>query len=260
MQFATIVPTAYLDLIKEKNYHMALAHLIGKDRVYTEFYEKQASRGAFVIMDNGIIEGEPQPIDKLCKRATAIGAQEIVLPDAYRDMEKTLQQTSDAMDYMLLNRIDLKVMAVAQGATFEEWCQCAVELLHMGIDTLGIPKVLTTMAGRDGRAEGIKYLYEEYPRLTKNVQFHLLGCWDTPLECKTISKLVQQGDLPEIRGCDSAIAYVYARDGLRVCDGPRPSGAIDFGAKDADVKILQENIEIWETSGNVQKDKITKLF
>lgn len=260
MQLATILPTHYLHLIEGRPYHMALAHLVGKDTAYTEFYKRQVvEHKSFVLMDNGVIEGAPQPIEVVCKRAELINATEIILPDVFKSCEETLEKTYAAIDFVKKNYPHLKMMAVPQGQSVEEWLECANIMLDWDIDTIGIPKVLTSLGGRDARLQVLAQLNEDCPKQMKSVETHLLGCWENPIECTMVAKAVQQGDLLPVRGCDSAIAYVYARDNMLITQGPRPSGAIDFGAKDAEESCLLENIEIWENSVILDRGNVTKL-
>jgi len=255
MKFATILPTAYLYLIDGKPYHMALAHLIGKDAAYTNFYKKQADTGSYVILDNGVIEGEQQSIEQLCRKAAMIHASEIILPDTFLNCSETLDKSYDALGYVKKYFPNLKVMVVPQGKTLEEWSECVDIMLTWPVDTIGIPKVLTTMGGRDARLEELKRLGYKL----RGLNIHLLGCWDNPLECTMIAKAEQQGDILPIRGVDSAIAYVYAREKMLITQGPRPSGEINFKAKDADNTCLEANIAIWEAAGNLEKEKVTHV-
>lgn len=241
---ATILPQPYLGLTKDDRYHMALAHLINKPgfEYYTEFYTRIGQEeGKYLVMDNGLIEGDPRPIDELIEKALIINASELILPDVYQNKSETLREAHDALSYMQHKGIKINTMAVAQGNSFEEWVECATEMLTWPIQTLGIPKVLVSMAGRDARGLALRVIQD---RLAEK-QTHLLGCWETPLEIKVIENMVRAGEIKPVRGVDSAIAYVYARAGLRMCDAGRPAGHIDFAASDADMEILQFNIDMW---------------
>ncbi|MEG1636127.1 MAG: hypothetical protein RR324_01310 [Cellulosilyticaceae bacterium] len=260
MQLATILPTHYLSLIEGDPYHMALAHLVGKDKEYTEFYQRQRKEhNSYVIMDNGVIEDAQQTITAICKKAELIGANEIILPDVYKDCDATLESTNSALEYVKKFCPHLRTMAVPQGNSLEEWLDCARFMLDWDIDVIGIPKVLTSLSGRDARLQALLQLKESFPKHMKQVEIHLLGCWENPIECTMIAKAEQQGDIPAVRGCDSAIAYVYARDNMRITQGPRPSGKIDFGAKDANDECLVDNIEIWKNSVIVDRGNVTKV-
>ncbi|MNB67133.1 hypothetical protein D3C75_136180 [compost metagenome] len=266
MKAATIVPQKYLHLIENQTYHMALAHLIGKAGFedYSAFYELKGKQDdKFLIMDNGLIEGDPRPIEEIVEKAKLLYASELVLPDVFRDSPATLSAVERAFDYIYDNGIyDLKVMAVAQGNTYEEWLANARELLKLPINTLGIPKVLTklpyykmtpggfTTYEKDGywlqRLEALQALRVDLD--ATDVEIHLLGCWDTPLEAKRIANAVASGDCHEVRGIDSAIPWVYANAGMKMSEGERPVGPVDFGATnlDADDLTLKYNIHMWQ--------------
>src|SRR5690606_4361306 len=168
----------------------------------------------------------------------------------------TLQLVERAIHYVQAQQLDIRLMAVAQGDTLEDWFSCAKELLKMPIDTLGIPKVLTHIAGRDARLYALKQLKDSL----SNVDVHLLGCWESPIEITSIARAELNKAINPVRGVDSAIAYVYAREGMLISEGPRPSGEIDFSAKDADVEILKKNIHIWEDSAIIYPSNVYRLF
>jgi len=244
MQVATILPTAYLDLIKDRPYHMALAHLLGKDTDYATFYTDRAREGKFVILDNGVIEtGKPMHIERVVEIACHMGAQEIILPDVIEDANATLDAACEAIEYAR-KHYDGKLMGVPQGETLNDWIDCARHMLELDVDTIGIPKRLTKIGGRDGRLGALFDL----GWLLRGREVHLLGCWENPIECTMIARAAQTKLIVPIRGVDSAIPYVYARESMLISHGPRPSGAVDFSAHDADRDILVRNIQIWEDS------------
>jgi hypothetical protein len=264
MKVATILPQNYLGKIKYDNYHMCLAHLI--DTVgyeeYTNFYMSEIreesilrKEPAYLIMDNGLIEGNPRPFHEILNKAIYIGADEFILPDVYMDGPATSKAVMDAMRY--LSHMDSpKTMAVPQGKNMEEWLACAKFLCDAPVDCIGIPKHLVSTCGRDGRLEAIYQLAQTGNLEGKEI--HLLGCWKSPLEVLMIAKAEQCNQIPAIRGVDSAIAYVYARAGLRFSDDDRPdSNAIDFNHGTCDETMLTMNILAWQDSGDVSKDKKT---
>lgn len=260
MQQATIVPTAFLSSIKGKPYHMALAHLVGVDQKYTEFYRQEALDGSFILMDNGVFENEQQTIADIVSKARLIGANEIILPDVFLDMLETIKSTSDSLAYIKKYAPDLAVMAVPQGNTLDEWLACASVLIHLDINSIGVPKKLTSIGGRDARQYVIRRLQEHFPERLAEVEIHLLGCYETPLECRQIARACANHQLYDVRGCDSALAYVYAREAMLITDGPRPAGAVAFDSVQCNVDCLNKNIEIWEDAVVVGKDNVTRVW
>lgn len=88
MDFCHIVPTAHLNIVEGRRFHLVLAHLLEKDEAYTEFYkqEKLNNPDCTIVMDNSGFEmykqGKPMyPGDKLVEMASKINADYIVMPD-----------------------------------------------------------------------------------------------------------------------------------------------------------------------------------
>ena len=258
MKLASIVPQNLLHLTKDSDFHMALAHLIGTDgyEEYTDFFRNR-KEGTFCILDNGVIEGNPMSIETIIERALYINADEIVLPDAYKDATKTIKMIDAAIKTLIghfgEHNWPFKLMVVPQGDSEESWLSCASILLSTYgeyIDTIGIPKHLVDTTGvRDARLYAISNLSERVD--LEGYEIHLLGCWKTPLEVLVISKASEQGIIPEVRSCDSAIPYVYARNGLRFSDDDRPDkDPIDFKMGHCNGMLLAYNIVAWNCIGD----------
>ena len=265
LEMASIVPQNYLNLTSEAKMHMALAHLIAEPgyEQYTEFfmYRKQ---DAFCILDNGVIEGSPMPIETILDKAEIIKANEIVLPDAYKDKNKTIDMVDDAMR-KIADRFEgepikpFNIMVVPQGDSMDSWLICAEHIINKWghcIDTIGIPKHLIDTCGeRDARLLAISNLADLNPNISQ-FNIHLLGCWKTPLEVLTIAKASEQGIIPRVRSCDSAIAYVYARNGLRFSDDDRPDkDPIDFKLGHCNETLLLYNMCAWVSIGDPSAER-----
>lgn len=258
MQVATIVPQNYLHLIENDEYFMCLGNLIGAPGMerYTEFYSRKAREGKFIIMDNGLIENDPRPLSELATKAGQLGASEMVMTDVFMDKEKTLAAIHDGFS-QLDPKTAPRLMLVAQGKSIEEWVSCAQEIIrdHGHFEyTIGVPKVLTTFGGRDGRLVAIQQLLEVCP-VARHCTFHLLGCWTTPLEVTMIDKMVISNDRwPRIRGVDSAIPFVYARAGKKITHQDRPdSEPINFKETVVNEGLLKYNISQWRLAADAQK-------
>lgn len=258
MKAASIVPVKYLHMIRDDEYHMCLAHLIGKDKEYTDFYKEIGStKGKYLIMDNGVIEGNPRPIEEIVQKAIMVGADEIVLPDVFRDMNATLELSYAALQYVKMDFPQLKVMVVPQGNSLDEWMTCAMAMLDWDIDCIGIPKVLVHLGGRDGRLE----VLERLGHRLRGLEIHLLGCWTTPLEILVIDRYVKEGKIRPVRGVDSAIAYVYSREGELISNMDRPNSmAINFRDEDTDEELLERNLRAWREACELGTDDLFKIF
>lgn len=256
MKVATILPTAYLEMIRDDDYHMCLAHLIGNDPVYTDFYKQIGKEdGKYLIMDNGVIEGDCRPIDEIVRKALSVQADEIILPDVFRDTEATLKSSYDALRYVRGN-FPLRVMVVPQGNSLDEWLGCALAMIDWDIDCIGIPKVLVHLAGRDGRLEALKMLGNRL----RGLDIHLLGCWTTPLEITTISRAVYDKHILPVRGVDSAIPYMYTKKGILLCDDDKPHITVDFQDTRVDYSLLERNVRLWKESPDIETFDIPKIF
>lgn len=266
MQVATIVPQNYLHLLRNDSYLMCLGNLIDAPGMeqYTEFYKNRSKAGKYVIMDNGLIEGNPRPITELYFKALSIGADEMIMSDVFCDKEATLKAieksfaeiTYNSAFYKkqkFLNPEDPRFMLVPQGRDVEEWIDCAHELLcEYGRRkcVIGVPKVLVHLSGRDARAAAITGLLDRCP-MARHITFHLLGCWTTPLEITILDKLARQQPTINIRGVDSAMPFVYARAGKRITDSDRPdSKPINFEYSKVNPLLLRYNIYQWRRAAN----------
>jgi hypothetical protein len=250
LKTATILPQNFLHLIKDEEYHMTLAHLLGKDgfEEYTEFYTQAGhDPNKFVIMDTGLIEGDARPTEELVEKAHFYMVDEMALNDVFMDHAQTLKST-----YAALKVVDEKagahrkrLMGIPQGTHLEDWIACAKEMLSWeAVDTIGVPKVLTKLEGRDARLKAIHAIQQELAETDTDV--HLLGCWESPLELKIIENAVRSEVIAPVRGVDSAIAYAYAREGLSITSAERPEGAINFAAQKCDEEVLAYNIAVWK--------------
>lgn len=237
MKVATILPTKYLHMIKEDDYHMALAHLIGEDKEYTDFYREQSRRGAFIILDNGTHEGKLLDTAELIKRAQLVGAHEIILPDKLTDMEFTLTHGAEAISTMGYEaRSSLRLMAVPQGRDLKEWKECVDAMKNWPVETIGIPKVLVTTDGPFGRWDAVTYVLKNFPEYN----IHLLGCWH---EAEEVQMLRHR--FSAIRGVDSALPFFYAKKGLELGDGRKPQLIMSSGDTVEDEVLLSKNVNTW---------------
>lgn len=258
MKVISILPQNYLSYLEKDLFHMCLGHLIDRPGMeeYTEFYASEADKKKYIIMDNGLIEGEPLPVDELINNALSIGASEIIMPDVLGDKNATLRAIEQA--FKIADEIpgfsSLNIMLVPQGETIEEWVDCAGQLICNYSSRkfiLGVPKVLCKHNSR-GREAALKALVERYP-VARHYKCHLLGCHESPLEITMLDAEYQRETIPQIRSVDSAIAFVFTRAGIKMNCSDRPdSKVIDFkGSVIVDKKLLKKNLRIWRNAGDV---------
>jgi hypothetical protein len=221
MKFANIVPTAFLPVLgTQTNYHLALTHLVwSQGAPYIDFMLRRSKQGDFIIMDNSLIElGNAVDILQVVEAASVCGAHEVVLADVFLDKDKTLAAIQDSVDtlrnaYQTYKRIPFQLMAVPQGKNFSEWLECLSTILTRFpmITTIGIPKVTNTFFEDTdmGRIGVLQYLTDKgVPEAFPQIQWHMLGVWNNPIELKFASKYKW------IRGCDTSIAWACSQKGI----------------------------------------------
>lgn len=212
LKIAEIVPLKFLELTKDNHYHMCLAHLVLKNEEYAKFYRRMSDEGKYVLVDNGACEGEKMNYDDLVKVYEIIRPTEIILPDVLFDFDETLDRTRYFLENYDLSKY--KKMIVPQGEDSDGWKSCCEEMLKLkGISSIGIPKWL------GDRIDECKML------VGSGKEIHLLGCNGNPssiLQCKKIN--------PNVRGCDSAFAYLCSKAGEPIITEKtkRPDETIDF--------------------------------
>lgn len=204
MRVAIIAPIANLDLCMASNYHMALAHLVLQSKEYATFYRARSKAGAFVLMDNGVVEGEPLPLVKVIEAAKRIDASEIVLPDTIRDCDRTWQQVDNAYQtgafQDFIKDTYTSVMVVPHGERMAAWMACLQHLAEYPIDTIGLSKfeIHDARAAIQGRAAMVPHV----KRVIPEAKIHFLGISGSPIEISFPTS--------EVRGVDSCIPTVAA--------------------------------------------------
>ena len=202
MQVCNIFPVKNQNMYEHEEYVMILAHLLRK-RLYNPEHFKNAK---WIIMDNGLFEGEQVSTDlrdliALADewRAKGIHIDEIVIPDAMRDMIAT-------KELYLQNFITIKdnpkymFQLVIQHNTPEEFHEMMLFAGKYGLRnvTIGVPKlgVISRIS-----PEAI----EEYKKVSMPI--HFLGLRETFEELAAVKDIV--------RSCDSAqvaIATKYNKE------------------------------------------------
>lgn len=211
MQIVNIVPTSNLQVIERQRIQMYLTHLVERDPEYKKFARKSTS---YKILDNSLIElGGAVDLQRVLAAAQEIEADEIILPDVFQNGPATIERVNESLEELrqlgLLGKY--KLMAVAQGRDYVEFCSCFKYLEAIPeIDVIGIPKVCAKMhpAGRPA-FEG---LWMHSPK-----KIHLLGLWYCFSE-------VHQYERPHlIRSVDTCQAAYLAKYHMK-CTDVRPDG------------------------------------
>ena len=243
---AHIVPVSCLSTIASNHYHMCLAHLVAQNDEYAQFYRDMSDSGKFVLMDNGAAENSQLEVGELLGLYERIRPTEIVVPDTLCDSKSTLEKA----DQFISQHGDLpyRFMAVPQGKTYEEWCACATTMLerYKRINTIGVSKFLN-IATDDPyiRFAASRHVEAEAERLGMDVDIHLLGCDEGPSIVNDI-----QMEVPSVRGCDSAFAYIATQAGIVISSSTqRPEGEIDFIGGDYKLGLIENMVRFNGAAG-----------
>lgn len=207
MRVAHITPINYLT--SRTDYHMALTHLVleGNEKYINHF--RCLPSNDYIILDNSVIElGTAVSIEQVLEAAKIIGADEIILPDAFCDKDRTIELLNEIMSTQKYHDIPYKMMAVPQGKTVEDWFECYNYILDLPIiHTIGIPKVIDAIFP-GGRLALLDFL-DDYLLIDESKEYHLLGVWNNPIEIRWAATF------DWIRGVDSSVAYVCGSRGIR---------------------------------------------
>lgn len=203
MKFALIAQPNRGDMLAIEyrlTYHMALAQYIHSDETYRNFYKLMRMQDHFIMLDNGAAEnGHSIGIENVVAAADMIGGvDEIIMPDVLDEKRATVAATGNALQFVPIN----KRAVVPQGKNWEEWEQCAMDLVGMGCRTICVAKRYEALPG--GRTYALEIIQKH--RWHHIYDVHLLGCYRNPLR--------EIGDvrlMPWVRGIDTAAPISYAQ-------------------------------------------------
>jgi len=204
---ALIAPKGYEDSVLHSDIHLMLP-LPGtlSNSAYLRTYKEAKRRGDYIILDNGVAEGQLVDVDTLLSTAELVGAQEVVAPDVMGNSIGTHKLTQDFLlrSTVELKRMHLKVMGVLQGRTWSDRMSLASYYASQPeITTIGIPKVVVQYRGSTIRAVTAQWLEETFPR---RFEIHLLGASE-----HFVDELKEVHFIGDIRSTDSALPYKFTR-------------------------------------------------
>lgn len=259
MQAAHIVPMAYLHVVKDRPYHLCFTDLALRYPGYKEFYASLSRSGKYVMLRPVLLEGEEVDFAKVVQLAVEMQASELILPFYPGDLHKTLDEAYRALHCVKSDgSYKGKIMAVPQAPTFERWLFAALEMLEWpNVDTIGLSETLVHMFGPYARWLALVRL--KYRLDFKEI--HLLGCTCIPQEVSVIQEL---GPV-EVRGVDSPLPYMYARQGQNLYQAMlnnielQSRAAVNFYDSETDGGLLATNLAVWERvcEGELIWEKVT---
>lgn len=209
MKMAHIVPIPDLDLIKENEIFMCLAHLALKNVEYKKFYADRVAEGKFVILDNGTAEGSLVSFEELSKMIEEIHPSEVVIPDILHDGDASIKLADKFLTHLIKTRAingSLRFMMAVQGNTLEEYIRAVDIVSRWGIiNTIGASKFMFSNKGID-RALFLKVATTEHPEMN----YHVLGL-NSVDELRSIQQF--RG---VVRSVDSCYAALFAQNNSRM--------------------------------------------
>ena len=179
MQVVPIPPTYLIPQAKElARMQFALVHLCDTRPDYVKAYaEIGRDPEHHLIMDNGAFEmGSSDILERVLHWAEVLRPDEIVLPDRMFMADETIHMSKEAIKPIqdMISKWDKEVMiqGVAHGRNHKEFLDCAMDLYHMHVDVIAIPKDYEAWPG--GR-EVLTAMLLDFP-----VMVHLLGMEKDP--------------------------------------------------------------------------------
>ena len=297
MKLSIIAPIQDLELSKRlSNYYMVLSWLALEQPNYCQFYKdiKKNDKKSFIILDNGAAENKPIDGRQLIELAQEMKVDELVLPDAYGDGNKTTVLSNEFIDnhIKLIKKMKLLLMGVVQGTTKEEFLRCYDNFLNNNnIKTIGIGyrnllhpflREMEQFSHNYWEELGIKdvrYLvnklenntfyymlsrlyfirnYVNFEELKKNKKkIHLLGLW-SPRELAYYHKVFDKNELEFIRSNDSASVCQAAQTNIYYDKTygtmNKPKRILDFYRK-----LTLEELAIVDYNINIIKEWISNV-
>lgn len=247
MKLALIPPFAYLGDTNKTDYQLMLPHLI-ENTAYSYQYEMLgADPNQFVILDNGVAEGEQIDWYDIQDIAASYNADEVVLPDVMGSMYGTQESVADALLTWRRPK-GVGLMYVLQGQTsaeieisFRDACQ------YKSVTTIGIPRHLPTTFGiPDIRWRIVNWIMHTQLQRLQDRKIHFLGMNSAfPLEMEYYG---ERHSLQRrmIRGFDTSAPYNFAYFGKHMANGvdicSRPDGYFEKDAALFHATSLVSNI------------------
>jgi hypothetical protein len=207
---AALIPPAGYELTALKSkMHLVLSQELVRDP-YAKVYQK-TWRDGYVILDNGVAEGQVVPTSTLMNDAYFVKADEVVIPDVLRNDVETKAAVEKFFAEVSPLEGSFSYMGVVQGMNLQEFKDMAFfyETLP-SVQTLGLPRhMLETLGSPSARIDFATWVFD----LFKNrYRIHMLGtCPSWPKETKYIAKYA-----PSVRSIDSSLPYNYTYYGLEL--------------------------------------------
>jgi len=186
------------------DFDYCLVHMCERDPEYLQFYIDRAKKGRIIFLDNSVFElGESVTADFLLKYARMINPTHIVPPDVLHNGPATVASVENFIARMKEERLEYKIIAVAQGKTEQEYFDCYSTLVNNpGVSVIAIPY------------DVLFYDDELIPKYGKEVLRFVEA------RHKLINRLIEKGLINRekhhhLLGCSDPIEFIKYRDGNR---------------------------------------------
>jgi hypothetical protein len=247
MKLALITPIDMLDLAGLSDYHLMLPQLYDDER-YRRFYTDVEG---FKILDNGAAEGYVADPRELHDLGLALGANEIVVPDALEETDATIDLARRFGPYACPD--EFSYVGVAQGRTVAEIIKCITFFEHTEwITTLALPRILNNIH-KTTRFNLVVPIMKEY----KFNAVHCLGA------SSWVREVIALADDTEVRGMDTSLPIVMGLAGRSLRDAyvGRSPGYFDeeVDRNTTKWKVIEDNVRTYfdwarQDFGGLDKD------
>lgn len=241
------------DLIND--YPYVLAHLIGNDKEYTDFYIEKCRTASYSILDNSAFElGKSVEFKTLFNAALRVNPTHVVIPDWVNDCGKTIEFANAFIAFLKeamfeIEKVPFNLIAVVQGRNMEELFKCLNVYRRLKsegcpIDTIALP--YDTIPDTD--YHNIRYIvFQAMKEVLKDskLKVHLLG-----LQNYSEYQLYNKEDKELIRSVDSSAPIIYGWNGIKfgfggtVASKPKEKLAdnLDREVNDKEMDLITHNV------------------
>lgn len=215
----------------------------------------QKHPGEYWILDNGVAEDIHVDGQTLSGLGNQIRANEIVMPDAMLDCDKTLEMSRKFVREVwgvMAHTHKHALAGVVQGNDFQEWMKCINAYFHWPefkdtVTTLMFPRCMnSTASGSHTRFHFLNAMFTSpwWAMLCKikQVEVHCLGA------SSWIKEVAALADLP-IRSMDTSLPVVLGLDGINIRQGiyiKRQDNFFDIeGVQASFLEVINDNVRTY---------------
>jgi len=232
VQVALISPFGLMMEMPNTRYHLVLAHLL-HHHPYRDFYQQI---DGWKILDNGAAEGSLVSSYELCEYARNLQVDEVVVPDALMDCDKTLALARGFRPYAIQYPLP-SYIGVVQGRTAAELLKCLRGLYALDyMKVFALPRSLLQIdpIERIWFATKVRDIVED-----PDVEIHCLGAGANVREPQTLAR---QG---YVRGMDTSYPIYMGLMGFDIKKSEyfrRPPDYFRLDYNEEQLEQVQQNV------------------